>query len=198
MTITDPCFSAKINLEQGVIPDLSPSFLLTDDFDVQQFQFEKAFHDVTTISCPQLIFTLANADDTEVDEDVFTFSSIKQTLTTATSAAEKAKVYELKLTATMQGYRNSASKTFKMTIVDPCTTDSLTIDQAHFTEPDPVVTYDLGDEAIEFSWSESNVASNGSLSTCGSFTFSVKQAVDDSEIDETVFTLGQDSKSISV
>lgn len=74
--MTDPCFSATIDLSY-VVPSLTPSYMIGDAADVQQFVFANADDGVTT-SCPTLIFTLTNQDGSAIDASIFTFDSTSE------------------------------------------------------------------------------------------------------------------------
>ena len=73
--MTDPCFTATIDLSASVVPDLTPSYTVGDASDVQQFVFSNT-DDGLTITCPTLIYTLTNQDNTAIDSTVFTFNAV--------------------------------------------------------------------------------------------------------------------------
>ena len=58
--MTDPCFTATIDLSSSVVPELSASYTIGEVADVLQFDFSNI--DGVTIVCPALTYTLTNQD----------------------------------------------------------------------------------------------------------------------------------------
>ena len=79
----------------------------------------------------------------------------------------------------------SKTANFTIIVVNPCLTDTLTIDETKFAYP--ALTYKVKDTAAVFSWTDSAATSvNGIGATCGAFTWTVTK-IDGSAID-TIFT----------
>ena len=59
--MTDPCFTATIDLSSSVVPISSASYIIGDAADVLQFDFSN-IDDGVAIACPALTYTLTNQD----------------------------------------------------------------------------------------------------------------------------------------
>ena len=57
--MSDPCFSAVIDLSASVVPAATPSYTIGATEDVQQFVFSNN-DDGLALTCPTLIYTLTN------------------------------------------------------------------------------------------------------------------------------------------
>ena len=83
---------------------------------------------------------------------------------------------------------SSATASYTLDVVDPCATDTLTIDANKFAEP--AATYDIKAPAVTFSWTDSNVSSDNSLTTCGAFTWAITLIDGTTAIDSSIFLEG--------
>ena len=79
---------------------------------------------------------------------------------------------------------------------DPCLLDTLAIDATKFANP--AIIYDIRSDAITFSWTDSHVTSNNSLSDCGAFTWEIFKSDGTSTIDSAVYTLGDFSAATKI
>ena len=78
------------------------------------------------------------------------------------------------------------TQTFSIVVINPCLTDSLSIDTSKFDSP--ALTYNVKDGAKALSWTDSVAISvKGLLPTCGTLTWTVTKT-DGTTIDTTVFT----------
>lgn len=172
--ITDPCFSATIDLSTGVVPDLAPVYTIgAAADDVQLFAFASADYGLA-LTCPALQFSLAYADGNALDASIFTFSSAEQKLTTSSSDRGAAGTYTLRLTAAFTGshYTNPGFVDFTMTLVDPCPTSSMTLDQSPWPTADQT---SLLADATEVVWNTVSLYTLDVNVDCGSYSLTVQQ-----------------------
>ena len=82
----------------------------------------------------------------------------------------------------------SASYTVEVVTAIDCNTDTLTIDGSIFGSP--AYTYNVRAPTSNFSWTDSNVSSDNSLTTCGGYTWEITQTDGFSPIDSSIFVVG--------
>lgn len=183
--VVDPCKTATIDLNSDVVPNSKPSYTIGAGADVQQFDFSKASVSVTTVACPSLVFQLTKKDGSSLDASLFTFDGANEQLVTSSDDLSKARSYDLRLTATMDGNPIPGSFDITFTVAKPpCVTDSLTIDEAPFANPSGyLLIYDVSSTAQTFRWSDAYVTSQNGLTDCGALSWSL-QSVNGKKIDD--------------
>ena len=129
LSITDPCFSATVDLSSGVIPDLSPSYTVGEAEQTQTFTFANIVDSMTAGLCPAFAYDVVMHDDTAIDTALFTFDATAGTLKVVSTDRTIAATYNMKLTAKYNEaiYTNVGEQAFTYTVVDPCPTATLTL-----------------------------------------------------------------------
>ena len=125
-------------------------------------------------TCGVFTWTVTKNDGVTAIEPAV-FSSVLNNLGTNTIAAyttdfARAGTYTIQVKVWYSNFPLIYAKDeFDFNVVNPCLTDSLTIDPSAF--PTPALTYNIGDTAAIFSWPDSAATSFGSLeAVCGSLT----------------------------
>ena len=88
------------------------------------------------------------------------------------------------------------TQNFSISVINPCLTDTLSLDETKFASP--AKTYTIRDVATVFSWADTAATSDKSLTTCGPFAWQITNDDGVTAIDPTVFTLDLASKTITV
>ena len=96
--VTDPCFSTTIDLT-GVLPDLAPSYTVTESASVLWFDTALT-SDGGTTACPAFEYTVTTQSSGSIDTDIFTLDFNipgSESLSTYTERREDASTYDLRL-----------------------------------------------------------------------------------------------------
>ena len=144
--ITDPCYSAVIDLTNTVVPVTS---LLTYKVysgaiaETVIFDYRNVVEG-TTFACAAIVYDLVLADGSAIDATVFSFDALTGVLTVDTTDVAKIASYSMKLTAKYdETYYIAAEEAFTFDLV-PCQVSSLALASA----PLPDIDYILGESEV--------------------------------------------------
>ena len=161
--------------------------------------------DDVSSTCPAIDVVLYdNVADTDISvstttQNIFTYDSAAETLTTITSDLTTAGTYYIKMKAKFQSFTNSYQDGPLMTFtlsLSPCAADSLSIDTSVFIPT--VMTYNVFNTAESFDFTDAAAISAGSLTTCGNYVWTITMKSDGSAIDSAVFTLNFASSPMTI
>ena len=129
-----------------------------------------------------------------IDSDVFTLdidsTTATKKITVQSSDAAKIGTHSMTVSVKYKDFVTPTTIAFDIIVVDPCLTDTLTIDPSVFLSPFfPVLTYDLRSGAKVFTFTNTAAISGSGLSSCGDLDWTILKKSDDSAIDSDLFTL---------
>ena len=129
---------ALFTLDPTIIP-VTYDYIVTQTEDVKFVLDTQVTSTETLATCPDIIFSVVNADLTPIDGDVFTYDPAEQTLSTYTMLQGKVGSYPMVLQAKYDGatYSVAGTHSFTVNLLDPCIEGVATATAVPQTNPPP-------------------------------------------------------------
>lgn len=145
VTIIDPCIAAVFTIDSSVFPQPVYEYVASLPADTQTALDAKVSSSEVMATCPDIIFSLTNADLSAIDSTVFTFDPIAQTLVTFSNDPTKIGSYPMRLAAQYNGpptYSEAGSHLFTVDVIDPCLNHAVLTPQGQLDPPSYLYTGD--------------------------------------------------------
>ena len=136
--VGDPCNTTPLTIDSTILSSLAITYVLNDAIHIETLVDSKVTPSVP--GCPNLEFSFTDQSGGAIDGAVFTYISISKAFHVFSVDPSKVAIYPLRLTANFIGYMNTAILDFQVSIDDPCSLSTLTIDASTSIFASPALT----------------------------------------------------------
>ena len=131
--MVDPCAATSLSIDPSILSNLAIDYTINAPPWVENLDINKvtSLPDVSAAGCPAILFSFEDTNTGgAIDQALFTYDPIAESFETSSNDFLDAGTHQLRLITNFNGYTNTAFLDFTVTLNDPCSAATLTIDSS--------------------------------------------------------------------